>query len=173
VSAQPAASLHPRACFLTAPLAGDRAHGYLRGVKIEDVIRSKGHAVVTIQPTASIADLVAMLAEHNIGSAVVSSDGTHVEGIVTERDVVRALADTGDGVLGRTVADLMTTEVLTCSFSDGIEETAHQMTVHRVRHLPVVVDGELRALVSIGDVVKHRIDQLTDERNHLLGYLHH
>ena len=142
-------------------------------MKIEDVIRSKGHAVVTIQPTATIGDLVAMLADHHLGSAVVSADGTHVDGIITERDVVRALADGGGDVLTRTVAHLMTTDVLTCSFSDGIEETAHQMTVHRVRHLPVVVDGELRALISIGDVVKHRIDQLTDERNHLLGYLHH
>lgn len=75
-------------------------------------------------------------------------------------------------MLARTVAEIMTSDVLTCLPDDTLEETAHTMTYKRIRHLPVVVDGELRGVISIGDVVKHRIDQLMDERNHLLGYLH-
>ena len=75
-------------------------------------------------------------------------------------------------MLGRPVSDIMTANVHTCALTDSLEETAHTMTYQRIRHLPVVVDGELHGVVSIGDVVKNRIDQLLDERNHLLGYLH-
>lgn len=141
-------------------------------MKIQDVIRTKGTAVVTIAPTATVDDLVTLMADHNIGAVVVSSDGRHIEGIVGERDVVRALAASHEGLLQRSVAELMTSEVTVATPQDGIEDTAMTMTERRVRHIPVVVNGELAALVSIGDVVKHRIDQLTDERNHLLGYLH-
>lgn len=141
-------------------------------MKLEDVIRSKGSSVVTISPSATGAELVSLMADNNIGAVVVSSDGHHIEGIVSERDVVRGLAARGHGVLEGTVADLMTGEVVTGSPEDRIEETAHTMTAKRVRHIPIVVDDELAAIVSIGDVVKYRIDQLTDERNHLLGYLH-
>ncbi|MFT3877061.1 MAG: CBS domain-containing protein [Propioniciclava sp.] len=141
-------------------------------MKLEDVIRSKGTSVVTIAPTASVTELVSLMAEYKIGAVVVSSDGTHIDGIVSERDVVRGLAQNGAAVTESTVADLMTTDVHVGKPEDRIEETAHTMTVKRVRHIPVVVDGNLRAIVSIGDVVKYRIDQLTDERNHLLEYLH-
>lgn len=141
-------------------------------MKIEDVIRTKGNAVVTIAPSASVDELVALMAEHNIGAVVVSSDGHHIEGIVSERDVVRALAADREGLLQRTVAELMTSEVTVATPHDRIEDTAHTMTQRRVRHIPVVVNGELAAIVSIGDVVKHRIDELADERNQLLGYLH-
>ena len=141
-------------------------------MKIEDVLRNKGTAVVTIEPTATVDQLVALMAEHNIGAVVVSTDGTHIEGIVSERDVVRALAADGGDLLARTVADLMTAEVTVATPQDRIEDTAHTMTERRVRHIPVVVNGELTAIVSIGDVVKHRMDELSDERNQLLGYLH-
>ncbi|HRA74811.1 MAG TPA: CBS domain-containing protein [Propionicimonas sp.] len=141
-------------------------------MKIEDLIRRKGTGVITIAPAATVQALVDLLAEHNIGAVVVSSDGRVIDGIVSERDVVRHLASDGPDVLAAAVASIMTADVKTASPEDEIEETAHTMTYARIRHLPVLVDGELRALVSIGDVVKHRIDQLTDERNHLLGYLH-
>ncbi|MFP5415265.1 MAG: CBS domain-containing protein, partial [Actinomycetes bacterium] len=111
-------------------------------------------------------------ADNNIGAVVVSSDGHHVEGIVSERDVVRGLASRGRALLEATVNDLMVADVVVGTPDDHIEETAATMTNRRVRHIPIVVDGELAAIVSIGDVVKYRIDQLTDERNHLLGYLH-
>lgn len=141
-------------------------------MKIEDVVRAKGTDVVTIQPAATVKQLVDLLAEHNIGAVVVSTDGRHIDGIVSERDVVRRLASAGSSVLDAAVSEIMTKTVKTCVPSDSIEDTAREMTYSRIRHLPVVVDGELRAVVSIGDVVKYRIDQLTDERNHLLGYLH-
>ena len=140
-------------------------------MKIEDVIRRKGHDVVTIAPTSTVEELVRVLEERNIGAVVVSVDGSHIEGIVSERDIVRALARTGGDTLNLTVGDLMTTDVKTVSLADEIEEAAQTMTLERIRHMPVIVDGQLAAIVSIGDVVKHRIDQLTDERNYLIGYL--
>ena len=141
-------------------------------MKLEDVIRNKGNSVVTISPTATVAELVSLMADSNIGAVVVSSDGRHISGIISERDVVRGLAGAGHGLLESTVADLMTGDVVVGPLEDRIEDTAHTMTHKRVRHIPIEVDGELAAIVSIGDVVKYRIDQLTDERNHLLGYLH-
>ncbi len=141
-------------------------------MKLEDVIRSKGNSVVTISPTATVAELVSLMADSNIGAVVVSSDGRHISGIISERDVVRGLAGAGHGLLESTVADLMTGDVVVGHLEDRIEDTAHTMTHKRVRHIPIEVDGELAAIVSIGDVVKYRIDQLTDERNRLLGYLH-
>lgn len=141
-------------------------------MRIEDIVRGKGAEVVTIEPSASVENLVALLGEHRIGAVVVSSDGLHIDGIVSERDVVRELGTQGAAVLGRLVSEIMTANVHTCGLNDSLEETAHTMTYQRIRHLPVVVDGELHGVVSIGDVVKNRIDQLLDERNHLLGYLH-
>ena len=141
-------------------------------MRIEDIVRGKGAGVVTIAPAASVEELVAQLGEHKIGAVVVSTDGVHIDGIVSERDVVRELGRQGAAVLGRAVSEIMTADVHTCALTDSLEETAHTMTYQRIRHLPVVVDGELHGVVSIGDVVKNRIDQLLDERNHLLGYLH-
>lgn len=141
-------------------------------MRIEDIIRGKGAGVVTIPPSASVEELVALLGEHRIGAVIVSSDGLHIDGIVSERDVVRGLGRQGASILAERVSDIMTANVHTCGLADTLEETAHTMTYQRIRHLPVVVEGELRGVVSIGDVVKHRIDQLMDERNHLLGYLH-
>lgn len=141
-------------------------------MKIADIISAKGAEVVTITGERSVADLVALLAERNIGGVVVSADGRAIDGIVTERDVVRRLADHGPALLQEPVSTIMTTQVKTCSPSDSMEDTAHTMTYARIRHLPVVLDNNLAGIISIGDVVKFRIDQLTDERNHLLDYLH-
>ncbi len=140
-------------------------------MKIEDVIRVKGQTVITIAPNATVTDLAQLLVEFRIGAVVVSTDGTHIEGIVSERDVVRGLAEKGADVLAGTVADLMTSTVTTGTPGDAIEDTAHTMTYERIRHMPVLVDNQLVGLISIGDVVKSRIDQLTEERNALLGYL--
>lgn len=142
-------------------------------MKIADIIRVKGSEVVTITPGASVDELIGLLSRRNIGAVVVSSDGRTPNGIVSERDVVRHLAADGTDVLAKTVADIMSTPVSTCTAEDGIDVTAHTMTYSRLRHLPVIDEhGELAAIVSLGDVVKYRIDQLTDERNHLLEYLH-
>lgn len=142
-------------------------------MNIDDVIRHKGDtSVVTISPTASVAELVQTLAAKRIGALVVSADGVSIDGIVSERDVVHGLAARGAAIVDATVADIMTSDVRTAVPEQSVEETAQSMTVHRIRHMPIVVEGQMVGLVSIGDVVKHRIDQLTDERDQLIGYLH-
>ena len=141
-------------------------------MRIAEVIRRKGADVVTVAPDTGVADLVALLDEYKIGALVVSADGgTTVAGIVSERDVVRRLHTDGPDVLQRTVAEIMTGEVQTCGLEDELEALARRMTDLRVRHLPVVVDGNLRAIVSIGDVVKNRLDELQDERDQLVTYV--
>jgi CBS domain-containing protein len=140
-------------------------------MRISDVIRRKGDLVVTVRSNETVERLIAMLDEHRIGALVVSDDDGAVSGIVSERDVVRHLHSAGGSVLQQTVADIMTRDVFTCSPDDPIDELARQMTERRVRHVPVVVDGRLRAIVSIGDVVKQRIDELQTERDQLVGYI--
>ena len=100
-----------------------------------------------------------------------SDDGERVSGIVSERDVVWRLASEGPGILQGPISQIMTTEVRTCNLDAHIEDLARTMTEHRIRHIPVVVDGKLTAIVSIGDIVKHRIDELQDERDQLVGYI--
>ncbi|MBC2934030.1 CBS domain-containing protein [Nocardioides sp. zg-1228] len=141
-------------------------------MKIKDVIQGKGsQEVVTIGPDASVRELVALLAEHNVGALVVSEDGEHVAGIVSERDVVRRLHD-DSGVLESTVSSIMTADVRTCTAGDGLTELMQTMTEHRVRHVPVVDSGRLTGIISIGDVVKSRIGELEFERDQLDSYVH-
>lgn len=140
-------------------------------MKISGVLRRKGDTVVTIAPTESVRTLVERLRDHKVGALVVSTDGRHVEGIVSERDVVRRLCTDGEQLLNKTVADIMTTDVHTCLPDDHVNDLMVTMTERRIRHIPVVVDGELRGIVSIGDVVKHRIDELTAERDQLEAYI--
>jgi CBS domain-containing protein len=139
-------------------------------VKINDVLRGKGNQVVTISPEATVTELLALLAEHNVGALVVSSDGTSVAGIVSERDVVRLLNGTPDAGEVR-VSAIMTAQVHTCTPDDHIENLMRLMTEQRIRHVPVVVDGSLAGIVSIGDVVKSRIGELEFEREQLSNYI--
>ena len=142
-------------------------------MRISEVIRRKGAKVVTIRPDETVTDLLALLADHNIGAVVVSRDGGRtVGGIVTERDVVRHLNSAGTGVLSAPVAEVMTPEVVTCTTDDDLQTLARTMTERRFRHLPVVEDGELLAIVSIGDIVKNRIDELQAENDQLVDYVH-
>lgn len=141
-------------------------------MKISDVIRGKtNNDVITISPEASVRDLLALLAEYNIGAVIVSGDGTQVDGIVSERDVVRKL-NGNDGVLDEPVERIMTAVVQTCEPGHDVDELMALMTEHRIRHVPVIDHGELVAVVSIGDVVKSRITQLTFERDQLDNYVH-
>ena len=141
-------------------------------MRIREVVAAKGsQKVVTVPPTATVAELVALLAEHNVGALVVSPDGHTVEGIVSERDVVRRLADRPD-ILDAGVESIMTTNVHTCSPSDPLDDMMTVMTERRIRHVPVVENGELVGIVSIGDVVKHKIDRLEFERDQLDSYVH-
>jgi CBS domain-containing protein len=141
-------------------------------MKISDVLRSKGGGVVTIKPDESVTTLLALLDEHRIGAVVVSGDGAAVEGIVSERDVVRHLHATGTSVLEGPVSAIMTSEVTTGSADSDIAALAGTMTEMRVRHVPIVdADGRLTAIVSIGDIVKHRLNELQSERDALRQYI--
>ena len=140
-------------------------------MKISDVVRRKGDKVFTVRPDDTVEQLLALLGEHRIGALVVSEDGETVSGIVSERDVVWRLASDGPGILSEPISEIMTREVRTCGLDAHIEDLARTMTEHRIRHIPVVVDGKLRAIVSIGDIVKNRIDELQTERDQLVGYI--
>lgn len=139
-------------------------------MKINDVLRGKGNQVVTISPEATVTELLALLAEHNIGAVVVSTDGSSVDGIVSERDIVRLWNGTPDAGDVR-VSAIMTAQVQTATPDDLIDNLMRLMTEHRIRHVPVVVDGNLAGLVSIGDVVKSRIGELEFEREQLSNYI--
>ncbi|HET7326420.1 MAG TPA: CBS domain-containing protein [Nocardioidaceae bacterium] len=139
-------------------------------MRIGEVLHVKGRTVVTIAPEASVRELVALLGQHNVGALVVSTDGATVAGIVSERDVVRELAN-GPQVLERPVRDIMTTDVHSCNPDAHVTELMHLMTEHRFRHVPVVVDGALTGIISIGDVVKSRIGELEFERDQLSNYV--
>lgn len=144
-------------------------------MRIKDVIRRKGDQVVTVTPDTTVAELLGVLVEHGIGAVVVTSDdedgGDGIVGIVSERDVVRHLHAHGGEGLASPVRDLMTTEVHTCGPGDHLDTLARTMTEHRVRHLPVISEGRMVAIVSIGDIVKHRIDELQTENEQLSGYI--
>jgi CBS domain-containing protein len=140
-------------------------------MRISDVLRRKGDLVVTIAPEMSVRTLLGLLDEHGIGAMVVSEDGVTVQGIVSERDVVRRLHSDGVGLLDRTVADIMTSDVHTCEPGDHVVDLARAMTERRVRHVPVLSEGRLVGIVSIGDIVKQRIDELQAERDHLTAYI--
>jgi len=141
-------------------------------VKISDVLRAKGSGVITVQPDETVSGLLGLLDEHRIGAVVVSSDGTTVEGIVSERDVVRYLHSTGAGILDAPVSQIMTSEVSTGTAADDIADLAATMTEERVRHVPILDgEGRLVAIVSIGDIVKHRLSELQSERDQLRDYI--
>jgi len=140
-------------------------------MRISTILERKGSAVATIDPAATVAVAVAELQRHGIGALVVSADGAHIDGIVSERDIVRALADHGD-VLARPVSAIMSAPVSTCTPEDSVESLMAMMTDRRIRHVPVVVDGTLHGIVSIGDVVKSRIDELERDRNELVDYIY-
>lgn len=138
---------------------------------LSSILAGKGGAVVTIAPDASVGELVALLAEHGIGAVVVSQDGSTIAGIVSERDVVRALAGT-TAVLDEPVAGIMTATVFCAPPEATVEDLMHLMTQRRVRHIPVTnPEGALLGIVSIGDVVKARLGELEGERAALLGYI--
>jgi CBS domain-containing protein len=138
---------------------------------IVTMLRSKGDFVATVRPTATVRELLDTLAEHRIGAVVVSADGA-IDGIVSERDIVRHLSAAGGGLLDRPVSSIMTADVVTCRRDTTVEDLMRLMTNRRIRHVPVVDDeGALVGIVSIGDVVKNRISELESERDDLVGYI--
>ncbi|BAH48515.1 CBS domain-containing protein [Rhodococcus opacus] len=141
-------------------------------MRISDVLRNKGPAVVTVDPEMSVSTLIGELARHNVGALVVTENDA-VVGIVTERDVVRRIHERGPDILNARVVDIMTTSVFACLPTDTVDSLAETMTERRIRHLPVIVDGQLVGIVSIGDVVKSRIGELQTERDQLESYIDH
>ena len=139
---------------------------------IAQILAGKGSKVVATRPDATIAEVAGLLKQKRIGALVVTDADDRLCGIISERDLARGLADHGAGLLEMKVAQLMTAEVVTCGPDDGVETLMQTMTERRFRHLPVVGDGELIGIISIGDVVKHRIDQLEFERDQLDNYVH-
>jgi CBS domain-containing protein len=140
---------------------------------IDSILGSKGRDVATVSKDHSLLDAAALLRDHGVGALVVSADGRHIDGIVSERDLVRAIAAHGSGGLGRDIASVMTHEVITCTAADAIDEVMSVMTERRVRHMPVIDgDGLLAGIVSIGDIVKVRVNLLERENQTLNDYIH-
>ena len=140
-------------------------------MKVETMLAAKGDKVVTARPDATVATVIRMLKLEGIGALVVSEDGEKILGIISERDVVRALVDHGGEVLKVRVAELMTHSVKTCTPDANIKDVMAEMTRSRVRHLPVVRDGKLSGIISIGDVVKNRLEELETETSVLRDYI--
>ena len=134
-------------------------------MSVGGILKAKGSDVETIPGDATVGEAVARLRDAAIGALVVSSDGRSVDGVLSERDVVAGLADHGAEILGRKVEDVMTSRVATCSPEDGVEKVMLEMTELRARHFPVVEGGRLVGIVSIGDVVKNRLDEVQLEKN--------
>jgi CBS domain-containing protein len=138
---------------------------------VKSILSAKGAAVVSIEPTATLAAAVGMLAEHRIGALVVLGPDRRLIGILSERDIVRVLAEHGAGVLAQPLSQVMTRKVVTCSQTDSVGVLMERMTVGKFRHLPVVEQDQLIGIISIGDVVKHRLQEIEQETEALKGYI--
>ena len=140
-------------------------------MRVSGVLAAKGATVATISPLATAAEAADTLRLHGVGALVVSPDGSAILGVISERDLVRALAERGGHILHESVTELMTSDVVTCAPEDSLEEIMRTMTSSRIRHLPVTVNGRLSGIVSIGDVVKWRLSQLEDEASQMQSYI--
>jgi len=140
-------------------------------MQTHQILDRKGRDVATITPESPVRVAVEQLGTANIGALVVSVDGASVAGILSERDVVRRLASDGPTLLDQPVSSIMQADVLTCSGTDLVDDLMHRMTEHRIRHLPVVDDGQLVGIISIGDVVKTHVDALETERDQIVDYI--
>ena len=141
-------------------------------MNVQSILGGKGLEVATISQTATLGEAIRALGERRIGALVVSGDGKVIEGIISERDIVRVIAASGSAALDSSVGATMSTDVVTCARADGVEQLMSLMTERRIRHLPVVDDhGHLAGIVSIGDVVKARLTQLEHENQALSHYI--
>ncbi len=141
-------------------------------MQVSELLKQKGHDVATVGPDATVAVAVAILRDWNVGALVVTTDGITIEGIVTERDIVRALGGPRRILLDQLVSSIMTAEAITCAPTARLEQLMAMMTNERIRHLPVEADGKLAGMVSIGDVVKVRLSELEADARVLDTYIH-
>jgi CBS domain-containing protein len=140
-------------------------------MNVETILRNKGRRVATVRTDATVTDAVETLRQHGIGALVVSDDGLRVDGIVSERDIVFALARYSADMLDLSVADIMTRAVVTCAPEDSVAELMAEMTNRRIRHFPVVRNDRLCGIVSIGDLVKSRLDEIEYEASSLRSFI--
>ncbi|WP_372668564.1 CBS domain-containing protein [Amycolatopsis kentuckyensis] len=140
-------------------------------MRIADLLRKKGSAVATVTPETTVTALLAGLAENNVGAMVVVAPDGSIAGIVSERDVVRRLNEHGPGLLDGPVSSIMTKLVASCTPDDSVDQLSVLMTERRIRHVPVLADGRLAGIVSIGDVVKNRMEQLEKSQEQLEAYI--
>jgi CBS domain-containing protein len=140
-------------------------------MSVANILKEKGTEVATAPVETTLAEIARTLHQRRIGAVVITGPGGAIEGIVSERDIVSGVAKAGPQVLGRPAGEVMTRDVRTCDPGDSIYEIMNVMTEHRIRHLPVVVDGKLRGIVSIGDVVKQRIAEVEFEANEMKRYI--
>ena len=140
-------------------------------MNVDSILKTKGNVVVTVASGEKISVAAAKLKREKIGALVVSEDGIGVSGILSERDIARALADHGAGLGELAVGDLMTRNVITCAPDDTVDQLMTTMTEHRIRHLPVMADGALCGIISIGDVVKNRLEEIQREAESLRAYI--
>jgi CBS domain-containing protein len=140
-------------------------------MQVDNILQSKGMTVHTVLAHAPISEAIRVLNENRIGAVVVLSDSGGVAGILSERDIVRHLADDPAALLKRAVREVMTSDVITCDRRTTISQLMEQMTEHRIRHIPIVEDGELVGIVSIGDVVKRKIEETEQEALALREYI--
>ena len=140
-------------------------------MRIADLLRKKGSAVATVTPETTVTTLLAGLAENNVGAMVVVTPDGSIAGIVSERDVVRRLNEHGPGLLDGPVSEIMTKLVASCGPDDSVDQLSVLMTERRIRHVPVLVDGRLAGIISIGDVVKNRMEQLEQSQEQLQAYI--
>jgi CBS domain-containing protein len=141
------------------------------GTTVSAVLRHKGHHVVTVGPRQTVAAVVKVLTQNRIGAAPVINEAAQLVGIISERDIIRGISEQGDGVLTRPAEELMTRDVRTCSSEDQLVDVMQVMTLQRFRHLPVVQNGALDGIVSIGDVVKQRLEEIQREVEQLHNYI--
>lgn len=140
-------------------------------MNVAAILKAKGTNVITVQSETSVAEVVHLLTEKRIGAVVVSPDGIRAQGILSERDIVASLAARGPATLDKKAHELMTVRVTTCSPRDELADLMSTMTTKRIRHLPVVEDGALCGIISIGDVVKWRVEEIEREADALRAYV--
>jgi CBS domain-containing protein len=142
-------------------------------MNVAAILKQKGRAVTTVPPTITLIEAAGRLAQRRIGAVVVIGARGELVGIISERDIIRALAETGPECLERPVAETMTRQVVTCQETDTLDELMAMMTARRFRHLPVVTDGDLVGIISIGDVVKHHVAEIEMEATAMREYIAH
>ncbi|WP_169569990.1 CBS domain-containing protein [Sneathiella limimaris] len=140
-------------------------------MNVASILKGKGGNIITAKADDEISAVAALLKEHGIGAVLVVGEGQALEGVISERDIVRGLAESGSGCLGKKASELMTSNVITCSPADTVDEVMSLMTTRRIRHLPVMDEGVLSGFISIGDVVKSRIDEIETEAAAMRDYI--